>query len=199
MRSNRKLTRFSIFSTNDRDRHHLHDELQALLPTHREDEIESALDPKQVTFVALRLKYFVEQVIPCELSEESVTKPHSNVLTDEVAETAKSAGKVSGSDDDYGACVVYCLLIVHKWFKRQAKLELWDSDLHELRAVACEKLAKIIIESEENMEYLMQEVLLKRYSIFVDGEGKSHDSYPVCKTPTDNLQQLSPRMQSRKL
>lgn len=123
-----------------------------------------------MTYVALRLKYQIEEVVPCELPEERITQPHSNVLTPKVIETAKSAGKVSGSNEDYGACVVYCLLVCKNWFKRQAKLELWDADLLELRAIACERLAKFIIEEEDDMNYLMQEVLLKRYSILVDGE-----------------------------
>ena len=142
-----------------------------MLPTHRENDIHSAIPAKEVTHVALRLKFLLEEVIPCELPEESVTKPHSNVITDDVAKTAKSAGKVSGMENDRGSCVIYCLLICKSWFKRQAKLELWDADLHDLRATACEKLAKMIIEEEENADYLMQEVLLKRYSIVVDGEG----------------------------
>ena len=122
----------------------------------------------------MRLKYLIEEVIPCELPEDRVTQPHSNVITDAVMKTAKSAGKVSGMNDgeDHGSCVVYCLLIVKNWFKYQGKLELWDADLHDLRAVACEKLAKMIIEEEEDQNYLMQEVLLKRYSIVVDGEGQ---------------------------
>ena len=52
----------------------------------------------------------------------------------------------------------------------QAKLELWDADLHQVRATACEVIAKGIIEDEEDIGYLMQEILLKRYSIIVDGE-----------------------------
>ncbi|KAM3423689.1 hypothetical protein BST61_g1102 [Cercospora zeina] len=158
------------------DRHHgLTDELSHLLPTHRETNIPSAFPAQQVTFTALRLKYQLEQVIPCELPEERVTAPHSNVITPAVIKTAKSAGKVSGSDEDYGSCVVYCLLIVKHWFKRQAILELWDADLHELRATACEMIAKHIIEEEDDMNYLMQEVLLKRYSIVIDGE----DTHPA--------------------
>lgn len=160
-----------LFSWNERDRRHFHDEIQALLPTHhRETDIPSAIPAKEVTFVALRLKYQIEQVIPCELPEDRVTQPHSDVLTPAVIKTAKSAGKVSGMDKDHGACVVYCLLICKSWFKQQASLELWDADLHQLRATACERMAKEIIESEEDLEYLMQEMLLKRYSIIVDGE-----------------------------
>ena len=49
-------------------------------------------------------------------------------------------------------------------------LELWDSDMHDVRAVACEVLAKSIIEGEEDQDFLLQEILLKRYSIVRDGE-----------------------------
>ena len=164
------LTASRLFSFNDRDRRHLHDEIQALLPSQREESIVSAIPAKQVTYIALRLKYMIEEVVPCELPEERVTQPHSNVITPAVMKTAMSAGKVSGMNEDYGACVVYCLLVVKNWFRLQGKLELWDADLHDLRAVACEKLAKMIIEEEEDVDYLMQDVLLKRYSIVVDGE-----------------------------
>ncbi|KAK5175492.1 Calcium channel yvc1 [Saxophila tyrrhenica] len=159
-----------LFSYADRDRRHFHDELQALLPSHRETAIPSAIPAREVTHVALRLKYQIEQVVPCELPEERITQPHSDVITPQVMATAKAAGKVSGVDKDHSSCVVYCLLVCKTWFESQAKLELWDSALHELRAVACERLAKFIIEEEEDMPYLMQEVLLKRYSILVGGE-----------------------------
>jgi hypothetical protein len=82
-----------------------------------------------------------------------------------VIATAKNAG-----GEENRACVVYCLLVVKKWFKQQAVLELWDADLHNVRALACEILAKQIIETEEDMDYLMEDVLLKRYSISVDDE-----------------------------
>ncbi|KAF2722977.1 receptor-activated Ca2+-permeable cation channel [Polychaeton citri CBS 116435] len=164
-----------LFGLDGRDRRGIHDELRHLLPSHRDETIPSAIPAREVTFVALRLKYQIEQVIPCELPEERITQSHSNVITDNVIKTAKSAGKVSGSEDDWGGCVVYCLLICKHWFKRQALLELWDADLHELRAVACEKIAKLIIEDEEDVHYLMEEMLLKRYSIVVNGQ----DTKPV--------------------
>lgn len=110
--------------------------------------------------MALRLKFQIEEVIPIELPEEKITSANSSVITQKVVETAKEAG-----GKDYASCVVYCLLVCKRWFKRQAILELWDADLHEVRAVACEMIAKRIIEGEEDQEYLMQEVLLKRYSV----------------------------------
>ncbi|KAK2800811.1 hypothetical protein FQN50_007952, partial [Emmonsiellopsis sp. PD_5] len=155
-----------LFSGDDRRRHrHQLHEGRRLLPVRRHDSIPPALPSKEVTKVALRLKYQIEQVISCELDEDAVTKPNSHIITKAVIQTTREAG-----GDQYRACVVYALLVCVRWFKLQALVELWDSDLHGLRAVACEVLAKRIIESEEDQDYLMLEVLLKRYSVFIDGE-----------------------------
>jgi hypothetical protein len=136
-----------------------------VLPTARERLPPSPIPAKKVTIIALRLKHQIEAVIPCELNPERVTQAHSDVITSAVIATAKSAG-----GEEYKACVVYCLLMVRKWFKRQAILELWESELHTLRAEACEVIAKHIIEQEEDLDYLMEGVLLNRYSVLVDGE-----------------------------
>ncbi len=125
----------------------------------------SAVPAKEVTKVALRLKYQIEQVIPCEIEESKIVKANSPVITKKVVQTAKEAG-----GKEHAACVVYCLLVCKRWFKRQAMLELWDSDMHDVRAVACEVIAKAIIEAEEDQTFLLQETLLKRYSIVRDGE-----------------------------
>ena len=106
-------------------------------PDHRGDVISSAIDPVEVTKAALRLKYLIEKCIPCELEEELITKPHSRIITSKVLKAAKEA---VGEED--GACVVYCLLVNTRWFRRQAKLEIWDADLHNLRGVAAEMIAK---------------------------------------------------------
>ncbi|KAF2771910.1 receptor-activated Ca2+-permeable cation channel [Teratosphaeria nubilosa] len=151
-------------------RRHYRDELQHLLPTNHRDHLTSPIPANHVTLIALRLKYQIEQVVPCELPEDRITQPHSNVITAAVVNTAKSAGKISGSSEDYNACIVFCLLICKHWFKMQGMLELWDADLHKLRATACEVIAKALIEDEDDIHYLMQSVLLKRYSILVDGD-----------------------------
>lgn len=90
-----------------------------------------------MTKVALRLKYQIEQVVSCEMEEFKITKANSSVITRKVIQTAKEAG-----GEEHQACVVYCLLVCHRWFKKQAGLELWDADLHNVRAVACEVIAK---------------------------------------------------------
>ena len=139
--------------------------LLQVLPSNTNDLIPSAMPPAAVTKVALRLKFQIEQVIPCELEAFKVTKANSPVITREVIQTAKEAG-----GKEHKACVVYCLLVCYRWFRRQALLELWDVDMHHVRATACEVLAKQIIELEEDQDYLLQDLLLKRYSILINGE-----------------------------
>jgi hypothetical protein len=110
---------------------------QIVLPTYGADQATSVSPAKEVTKVALRLKYQIEQVIPFEIDESSITKPNSRIITDDVIQTAKQAG-----GDDHRACVLYCLLVCLRWFKLQAGAELWESDLHLRRALACEVIAK---------------------------------------------------------
>lgn len=108
-----------------------------MLPSHEGDEPPIDRPAKEITRLALRLKYQLEQVIPCELDEASVTNPNSRIITHDVVQTAIQAG-----GDDLRDCVPFCLLVCLRWFKRQALLELWDADLHYLRATACEVIAK---------------------------------------------------------
>ncbi|KAI9887982.1 MAG: hypothetical protein M1823_000239 [Watsoniomyces obsoletus] len=154
---------------NDR-RHHLQNERHHLLPVSNGDSIPFSIPPKEVTKVALRLKYLIEQIIPYEIDEARITKANSPILTKDVEKTAKGA-----AGEDNGACVVFCLMVCRDWFKRQSVLELYDSELHAARATAAEMLAKHIIESEEDQDHLMQEVLLRRYSTVRDG----HETVPA--------------------
>ncbi|KAI9819321.1 MAG: hypothetical protein M1832_004026 [Thelocarpon impressellum] len=138
----------------------------SLLPrTHNEEGVPSAIPPREVTKVALRLKFLIEEVIPCEIDEGRVTRANSPIITKQVQLAAKEAG-----GEEYGACVIYCLLVCKRWFKRQAILELWDAEMHQVRATACEVLGKLLIEAEGNQDYLLQDMLLKRYSIIRNGE-----------------------------
>lgn len=120
---------------------------------------------KIVTKIALRLRYQISEVIPCELEEWKITKANSPVITQKVVRTAKEAGGA-----EHRGCIIYCLLVCNRWFRRQAMLELWDADLHNVRATACEVLAKLIIEGEEDEAFMLEELLLKRYSIVISGE-----------------------------
>lgn len=146
------------------DRETWREEARRLLPTFHGDNIASAIDPTEVTKIALRLRYLIKQTVSCEMEEDVITKAHSPVITRGVIQAAKEAG-----GKEFGACVVFCLLINKRWFKRQAALELYDADLHDVRAVACEVVAKRIIEAEGDQIFLLQSILLKRYAIILDG------------------------------
>ena len=78
----------------------------------------------------------------CEVAEAVLTDPNSRIITDDVVATSRQAG-----GEDYKASVVYCLLVCLRWFKLQSSVELWDADLHEVRAVACEVIAKRMYDS----------------------------------------------------
>lgn len=155
-----------LFGTdNERIQSRWAEEARRLLPAHNDDLPAPPIPSKEVTKTALRLKYQIEQVIPFEIEEAKVKKANSPVITHTVIKTAKEAG-----GKEHRACVVYALLVCKRWFKKQASLELWDSDLHDVRAVACEVIAKRIIEDEEDQDYLLQQVLLTRYSLYRQGE-----------------------------
>ena len=111
--------------------------MNTVLPSFHEENIPSAIPAEEVTKVALRLRYLIEECVPCQLEEELVTKAHSRIITPKVLKIAKEAG-----GEHYGACVVYCLLVNKRWFKQQGQLEIWDSDLYDVRAVAAEVIAK---------------------------------------------------------
>ncbi|KAI5288906.1 hypothetical protein KEM52_000990, partial [Ascosphaera acerosa] len=134
------------------------------LPRRSGEARPAALPPKEVTRVALRLRYQIEQLIPAEVDLASITSPDSPILTADVVEAARNAGGPA-----LRACVVGCLLTCLRWFRVQAAVQLWDADLHDCRAVACDVLAKRIIESEPDHSFLMLEMLLRRYSMFADG------------------------------
>ncbi|KAF4454677.1 hypothetical protein F53441_2755 [Fusarium austroafricanum] len=157
-----RLTGF-FSNGNTGHREWLHEEERALLPRHRNQNIASATPPAEVMKVCLRLRHLIRECIPCELEESAITRSHSTVITNKVVKAAKEAG-----GQKYRSCVVYALLVNMRWFKREATIELWDADLHELRAVACTVIAKQIIEGEEDLEYLLHHVLLRRYSFLID-------------------------------
>uniref|UniRef100_A0A093VE18 Calcium channel YVC1 n=1 Tax=Talaromyces marneffei PM1 TaxID=1077442 RepID=A0A093VE18_TALMA len=150
----------------------LHGERRPLLPAYAADDISPGLPAKEVTKIALRLKYQIEQVIPYELQQSLIANPNSSIITKDVIRTAKEAG-----GEEYRACVLFCLLVCQKWFHTEGLHALWDSPLCDCRALACQVIAKKLcllslfrIESEEDQEWLHKEALLKRYSILRKGE-----------------------------
>ncbi|EGX91516.1 potassium ion channel Yvc1 [Cordyceps militaris CM01] len=142
----------------------LHEEERALVPPNVRERLTSAIPASDVTKVCLRLRHLVQECVPCEMDESRITTPHSKVITKQVIHAAKEAG-----GEAHKSCVVYSLLVNQRWFRREALAELWDAGLHNLRAEACGVIAKALIETEDDTEYLMHVILLRRYSFLVDG------------------------------
>ncbi|KAM0465059.1 hypothetical protein ACHAPV_002054 [Trichoderma viride] len=149
---------------NHSGRHWLHEEERALLPHIRNEDIDSAIAPAEVTKVCLRLRHLVQECVPCEMEESRITEAHSRIITPHVVRAAKEAG---GQENK--GCVVYSLLVNLRWFTHEANVELWDASLHNLRAEACGVIAKALIEEEEDTAYLLHSVLLRRYSYIANG------------------------------
>jgi len=156
----------ALFGTTLREHHDRSSQAgRRLLPHHANEDIPSGVPPKRVTQIAIRLKYLVEETIPCELSEWDIIRPHSPIITKKVIELARNAG---GHDDR--SCIVYCLLVCMRWFKRQALKELYDADLDQLRATTCQIIAKRIIEDTEDQDFCFQELLVKRFGHLQNGK-----------------------------
>ena len=114
------------------DRGAWRDEVRRLLPTFEDEGMPSAIPAPEVTKVALRLRYLVESVVPCELEEDQITKAHSRVITTAVVKAAAEAGRV-GEGEDYSACVV------------RSPSYAWALGLHKIRLALIRKMADLCI------------------------------------------------------
>lgn len=136
---------------------------------------------RQVWRIASNLKKLIDQIIPIEFKEEDITQPNSPVLNEQVialvyeAAGGKGDGKLGSSSHRYQASIVFCLLKVCGWYWQQSEFELYDTGLFNLRAIAAQNLAAIIIDRTENDEYLFLAMLCHRYSICLNDE----DSVPL--------------------
>lgn len=143
-----------------------------------EDELNSTPTPRQTLRICLNLKNLVDELIkiPIESSDTIAQLLDKNVI--------KLALEACGGDyrnsrskscKKYQACIIFCLLIVHKWYCRLSDLHLNNSKLFDTRAYVCEYLSKLIIDhflrfNDEDDHYLFIEVLCKRYQILLNDE-----------------------------
>ncbi|KAF4584190.1 potassium ion channel Yvc1 [Ophiocordyceps camponoti-floridani] len=155
---------FSDRSRPRRDDHWLREEERALIPLFGPRREQYAVPPLEATKICLRLRRLIQECIPCEMDESRITTPHGRIITSKVLLAAQEAG-----GREHRSCVAFCLLINYRWFQQEARAELWDSSLHQLRKEACAVVAKAIIDDEQDVPYLMHDILLRRYSIMIDG------------------------------
>lgn len=131
-------------------------------------------NPRQVWRVASNLKRLIDRVIPIEFNEDDITQQHSPILNENVIELVykaaggKGDGKPGTSSHRFQACLVFCLLKVCGWYWQQSEYELYDTNLYNLRALAAQQLAAVIIEKTDDDEYLFLAMLCHRYSICVN-------------------------------
>lgn len=147
---------------------------------------------RQIWRICVNLKKLIDGIISIEFDESQVTHPNSAILNINVLELVYKAagGKGDGKPDTssfrYRASLPFCLLKVCGWYWQQAELELYDTQLHKLRATAAQILAANIIEETKDDEYLFLAMLCHRYVLNANDE----DSHPL------NVLELSVDMHS---
>ncbi|BFZ55795.1 Calcium channel yvc1 [Savitreella phatthalungensis] len=134
-------------------------ERQGLLATHATDTTKPIPDPRKVTLVARKIRHLINQLIPVQIDEALVTTPRGHVITTKVLDLVQEAG------GDLPGCVVYCCLYVCRYFRRLCLTNLPDADVNQIRALACEVIAKQLLERETDEGFLFGECLLRRYAI----------------------------------
>lgn len=148
----------------------------AILPTDQTTEQYPAPTPRQVLRVALNLKYLIDHVISIGVPAELITQQGLRILNDNVIQLTLEAcggqgdGKKGSLSRRYRLCIVFCLLKVCSWYWDLAVAELHDSELHFLRALAAQQLAKLVIEREEDERYCFVQMLCRRYLICLNDE-----------------------------
>ena len=121
--------------------------------------------PEQVTQAARKIKYLVTELIPLQVKESHLTNPKSRIITNKVLDLCERAASESG----VAGCVVYACLYCAQFFHRLCLSDIPDSDIHVLRAVACEVIAKRLLERQDDEEFVYSEALLRRYQIIRNG------------------------------
>lgn len=121
--------------------------------------------PEKVTQAARKIKYLVTELIPMQVKESHLTNPKSRIITEKVLNLVEKAA----SDAGVAGCVVFCCLYCAQFFKRLCLQNIPDADTNVLRALACELIAKRLLERQEDEDFLYSEVLLRRYQIVRNG------------------------------
>lgn len=127
-------------------------------------DVKSLPPARKVTQVARKIRHLMVQLIPIEVKESHILNPKSRIITNSVLDLIESAA------DDEPGCVIFCCVWVARYFHHMCLKDLPDADVHVLRAIACEVVAKRLIERQEDDDFLYSELLLRRYSIISGGQ-----------------------------
>ncbi|KAH3901437.1 Yvc1p SCDLUD_002930 [Saccharomycodes ludwigii] len=157
-----------------RDHDNCKDSRYPLLPIHNGQVKISPIPPnsRQVLRICINLKELIDNIIPIAFDENLIICDNSRILNVNVIKLAREACggnlKEEKSYMKYQAVLIFCLLKVCEWYWSLAEYELFNEELHNLRATTAQTICKIILEEEEQIghfEHLFINMLCRRYVI----------------------------------
>ncbi|SGY20209.1 BQ5605_C017g08528 [Microbotryum silenes-dioicae] len=95
--------------------------------------------PRTVTAIVRRIEALTLELLPIQVDLDELTSPVSGILTQQVVE---AYSKIAG---DFDQCLPFALLEARRYFRQQAYLNPSDSDENEGRKLACEALARKLV------------------------------------------------------
>ncbi|BGP56070.1 Calcium channel yvc1 [Rhodotorula sphaerocarpa] len=96
--------------------------------------------PKTVTRIVTRIQALILELLPIEVDVDDIKSPTSNIIT---ADVVDAFSKIAG---DFAPAVPYALLEARRFFARQAANNPADQDENNGRKVACEAIARRIVQ-----------------------------------------------------
>ncbi|SCV72936.1 BQ2448_6861 [Microbotryum intermedium] len=95
--------------------------------------------PRTVTAIVRRIEALTLELLPIQVDLDELTSPVSGILTQQVVE---AYSKIAG---DFHQCLPFALLEARRYFRQQAYLNPSDSDENQGRKLACEALARKLV------------------------------------------------------
>lgn len=124
--------------------------------------------PKTVTRIIIRIQALTLELIPIEVDLDEIRSPTSSIITKDVVE---AYSQIAG---DFAPAVPFALLEARRFFARQAASNPADSDENTCRKVACEAIARRIVQRTPMEEQYA--LLSKRYTLI---ESDGDESLPT--------------------
>ncbi|KAG0672170.1 hypothetical protein C6P45_003645 [Maudiozyma exigua] len=141
---------------------------------HDNDLVLEAPTPRQILRIAMNLKYLIDKLITKEYEEQEILKDNNDIITEKFVELAyQGCGgdqKDKSSYLKYREVIIYSLLNVYSWYKNIQETQIHEGQIITTKLLVVQKLCQIIIDKEvskkNNLHYLFNHILLRRYSIF---------------------------------
>ncbi|SCZ94771.1 BZ3500_MvSof-1268-A1-R1_Chr12-1g03647 [Microbotryum saponariae] len=127
--------------------------------------------PRTVTAIVRRIEALTLELLPIQVDLDELTSPVSAILTRQVVE---AYSKIAG---DFDQCLPFALLEARRYFRQQAYLNPSDSDENEARKLACEALARKLVNRTPMEE--QYRLLSSRFTVIeADGDEMAEGAPP---------------------